>query len=59
MNHEAQLKALLAEDRVRMQVLRTVRGLDLPDCWVSAGFMRSLVDFIIGKGPCVAIPNCA
>ncbi|MBK5512611.1 nucleotidyltransferase family protein [Pseudomonas sp. TH15] len=43
MNHEAQLKALLAQDRVRMQVLQMVRGLDLPDCWVSAGFVRSLV----------------
>lgn len=43
MNHETQLTALLAEDPVRMQVLRTVRGLDLPDCWVSAGFVRSLV----------------
>jgi hypothetical protein len=43
MNHEAQLKALLAQDRVRMQVLRTVRGLELPDCWVAAGFVRSLV----------------
>ncbi|KPG96603.1 nucleotidyltransferase family protein [Pseudomonas sp. RIT-PI-r] len=43
MNHEAQLKALLAQDRVRVQVLRTVRGLELPDCWVAAGFVRSLV----------------
>jgi hypothetical protein len=43
MNHEAQLKALLAQDRIRMQVLRTVRGLELPDCWVAAGFVRSLV----------------
>jgi hypothetical protein len=43
MNHEAQLKALLAQDRVRMQVLRTVRGLELPDCWVAAGFVHSLV----------------
>ncbi|MDF0729538.1 nucleotidyltransferase family protein [Pseudomonas entomophila] len=43
MTHEAQLQTLLASDPVRMRILRTVQGLALPDCWVAAGFVRSLV----------------
>lgn len=43
MNHQAQLQALLANDPVRLEILRAVRELELPDCWVAAGFVRSLV----------------
>jgi len=43
MNLEAQLRDLIAEDLVRMHILRIVRDLNLPDCWVAAGFVRSLV----------------
>jgi len=43
MNLEAQLRDLIAEDPVRMHILRMVRDLNLPDCWVAAGFVRSLV----------------
>lgn len=38
-----QLQSLIAADEQRMRILRIVRGLDLPDCWVAAGFVRSCV----------------
>lgn len=34
---------MIAADRQRMHVLRLVKELDLPDCWVAAGFVRSCV----------------
>lgn len=43
MQHEAQLKTLLTQDPVRMKILRIARELNLPDCWIGAGFVRSLV----------------
>ncbi len=43
MNRQAQLQALLANDPVRLEILRAVRELELPDCWLAAGFVRSLV----------------
>ena len=39
----SQLLAILAADPMRMDVLRQVKALDLPDCWVAAGFVRSAV----------------
>lgn len=39
----ATLKALIASDQERMRVLRLVKDLALPDCWVAAGFVRSRV----------------
>lgn len=42
-NHGPQLQALIANDPTRMQILRQVHGLGLPDCWVAAGFVRSVV----------------
>ena len=38
-----QLQSLIASDRQRMRVLDIVRDLELPDCWVAAGFVRSCV----------------
>ena len=38
-----QLQSLIASDRQRMHILHIVRELDLPDCWVAAGFVRSCV----------------
>ncbi len=38
-----QLQAMIAADNERMHVLRLVRELDLPDCWVAAGFVRCCV----------------
>ena len=37
------VRDLLLADPWRMAVLRTVRGLDAPDCWVGAGFVRNMV----------------
>lgn len=57
MTHEAQLKALLAHDPDRMQVLQTVAGLGLPDCWVAAGFVRSLVWDHLHHRECSPLPE--
>lgn len=43
MERLAQLQPLIASDARRMHVLALVRELGLPDCWVAAGFVRSLV----------------
>jgi hypothetical protein len=37
------LKEHLADDPARMRILKHVRALNAPDCWVAAGFIRSLV----------------
>ena len=37
------LLALIAGDRMMMEVLRTVATLGLPDCWIGAGFVRAKV----------------
>lgn len=42
-DHKVSLKALLQADDERMRILRHVSYLGLPDCWVGAGFVRSLV----------------
>jgi hypothetical protein len=39
----ADVLRLIATDIWRMDVLRAVHGLGLPDCWVGAGFVRALV----------------
>ncbi|WXL25862.1 nucleotidyltransferase family protein [Ectopseudomonas mendocina] len=38
-----QLLAILAADPMRMAVLRQVKALGLPDCWVAAGCVRNAV----------------
>lgn len=43
MDRLAALQALIASDQRRMDVLRAVRDLGLPDCWVAAGFVRNCV----------------
>lgn len=40
---EASLHAIIGQDRPRVQVLEQVRSLQLPDCWVAAGFVRNAV----------------
>lgn len=39
----ASLEVLLRADRRRWHILGLVRKLDLPDCWVGAGFVRNAV----------------
>lgn len=43
MNLAAKLLTLIASDPQRLRILQQVRALDLPDCWVAAGFVRSAV----------------
>ncbi|MBZ9666077.1 nucleotidyltransferase family protein [Pseudomonas sp. LMG 31766] len=43
MNFAAQLQTLIVTDLQRLRILQQVRELDLPDCWVAAGFVRSAV----------------
>jgi hypothetical protein len=39
----AELRDIVASDLPRMRILRIVRDLGLPDCWVAAGFVRNCV----------------
>lgn len=43
MNQLRQLQATLYADAERIRILRLIRGLSLPDCWVAAGFVRSSI----------------
>lgn len=48
----AKLQSLIGADSQRMHVHRLVRELDLPDCWVAAGFVRSCVwDYLHQRSP--------
>lgn len=52
-----ELQTLIAADRARMGILASVRALDLPDCWVAAGFVRNCVwDHLHGHVPS-ALPH--
>ncbi len=54
----ADVLRLIADDPWRMAVLRTVRGLGLPDCWVGAGFVRALVwDHLHGYDEATALDD--
>jgi len=42
----------IAEHPARMRVLEIVRDLDLPDCWIGGGFVRSPIwDRLSGRAP--------
>jgi len=43
MNRTAFLQALLAGDPLRLKALHAVASLELPDCWIGAGFVRDAV----------------
>ncbi|MCT2400592.1 nucleotidyltransferase family protein [Novosphingobium mangrovi (ex Huang et al. 2023)] len=43
MDLQAELASLLTADPLRMEALRAVRALDLPDGWIGAGFVRDAV----------------
>lgn len=43
MNHLAQLQTIIAADPTRLRILHLVQALQLPDCWVGAGFVRSAI----------------
>lgn len=37
------IEQLISQDEYMVKCLRTVRKLNLPDCWISAGFVRAKV----------------
>ncbi|MFZ6045783.1 nucleotidyltransferase family protein [Pseudomonas sp. CR3202] len=39
----SQVQTIIAGDPVRWRILQLVQELELPDCWVAAGFVRSAV----------------
>jgi hypothetical protein len=43
MNHTQALHALIQKDEERKRILSLVASLDLPDCWIAAGFVRNAV----------------
>lgn len=50
--YAADLAALIAADPPRMAALHAVRSLDLPDCWIGAGFVRDAAwDHLHGRPP--------
>jgi hypothetical protein len=52
MKHADALRALMLQDPERMRMLALVRALDLPDCWIGAGFVRNAVwDQLHGRAP--------
>ena len=51
MDHVATLQMLMTGDPLRCRALEVVAALDLPDCWIGAGFVRdSLWDHLHGYG---------
>ncbi len=43
MRWQSELALTLQDDPVRMAALQTVQSLDMPDCWIGAGFIRDAV----------------
>ncbi|MDG6095893.1 nucleotidyltransferase family protein [Alteromonas sp. ZYF713] len=37
------IEIMLGQDKSRMQLLQTVQALQLPDCYIAAGFVRNMV----------------
>lgn len=49
---EQQIDAILRRDAIRWRILNTVSHLELPDCWIAAGFIRNAVwDTLHGRTP--------
>ena len=52
MDQASTLRTILSADRPRWRILRLVRSLGLPDCWIGAGFVRNAVwDHLHGRPP--------
>jgi hypothetical protein len=44
------IQEIIADDPVQWRILETVRSLNLPDCWIGAGFVRNAVwDYLHGR----------
>ena len=49
---QRQIDAILRHDACRLQLLDVVSRLELPDCWIAAGFIRNAVwDALHGRTP--------
>ena len=49
---EAEIISILRADRCRWHLLSVVAALDLPDCWIGAGFVRNAVwDYLHRRPP--------
>src|SRR5271168_3247129 len=49
---DAHIAAILQRDPARLDALRAVATLDLPDCWIGAGFIRNAVwDYLHDRPP--------
>jgi hypothetical protein len=52
MNHAEALELLMRSDQERQRILAIVHALNLPDCWIAAGFVRNAVwDFLHDLSP--------
>ncbi len=52
LRHAEQLAALIGRDPQRQRLLALVASLNLPDCWIGAGFVRNAVwDALHGRAP--------
>ncbi|MEY2883712.1 MAG: hypothetical protein RL490_1436 [Pseudomonadota bacterium] len=50
--HVDRMNAIIQCDLIRMERLRLVRDLGLPDCWIAAGFLRNAIwDDLHGRQP--------
>ncbi|MFK3766122.1 nucleotidyltransferase family protein [Pseudomonas putida] len=43
MDYISTIQAVISDDPVRRRLLEIVRSLNLPDCWIGAGFVRNAV----------------
>jgi hypothetical protein len=52
LNRDQKVLEIIASDSNRLDLLRLVHSLQLPDCWVGAGFVRNAVwDHLHGRPP--------
>ncbi|WP_296255988.1 MULTISPECIES: nucleotidyltransferase family protein [unclassified Pseudomonas] len=50
MDNSSTIQAIISDDPVRRRLLEIVRSLNLPDCWIGAGFVRNAVwDYLHGR----------
>jgi len=50
LENSSTIQAIISDDPVRRRLLEIVRSLNLPDCWIGAGFVRNAVwDYLHGR----------
>lgn len=58
MTQLSQVQSIIAADPLRWQILRLVQELELPNCWVAAGFVRSAIwDHLHQRSPSPLPPD--